>query len=112
MCFRSADSRSAVWSVKLAEIEKLVAEQKLPREVLQALHHIATRQKGLGLSDQELRQRLDQLKELHILPEQRARVSLEDSESDEVIGLILRKCDALEWPRIDVSKGPRYPDTR
>ena len=83
MCFRSADSRSAVWSVKLAEIEKLVAEQKLPREVLQALHHIATRQKGLGLSDQELRQRLDQLKELHIFPERRAQASLEDSEGDE-----------------------------
>jgi hypothetical protein len=56
----------------------------LPREVLQALRHIATRQKGLGLSDQELRQRLDRLKELHILPEQRAQVSLEDSESDEL----------------------------
>ena len=57
---------------ELAEIEKLVAEQKSPREVLQALRHMTTRQEELGLSDRELRQRLDQLKERHILPEQRA----------------------------------------
>jgi hypothetical protein len=68
---------------EFTELEKLAAEQKLPREVLQALRNMSTRQKGLALSDQELRQRLDQLRELHILPEQRAQVSLEDSEGDE-----------------------------
>ena len=58
---------------EFTELEKLAAEQKLPREVLQALHNMSTRQKGLGLSDQELRQRLDQLKDLHILPEHRVQ---------------------------------------
>lgn len=67
---------------ELAEVQRLAAEQKLPREVLQGLRPMATRQKGLGLSEQELRQRLDQLKDLHILPEQRAQASLEDSEGD------------------------------
>jgi hypothetical protein len=61
---------------ELAELEKLAAKQKLPREILQALRHMATRQNGLGLSDQELRQRLDQLKELHILPEHRVKPGL------------------------------------
>src|ERR1700741_616099 len=61
---------------ELAELEKLAAEQKLPREILQALRHIATGQKGLGLGDQELRRRLDQLKELHILPEHRVKPGL------------------------------------
>ena len=50
---------------ELTEVQRLAAEQKLPRQVLQALRHKATRQKGVGLSDQELRQRLDQLKELY-----------------------------------------------
>jgi hypothetical protein len=68
---------------KLAELERLAAEQRLPREVLQAVCHLSRRQEGIGLSDQELRQRLDQLKELHILPEQRAKVGLEDFEDDE-----------------------------
>jgi hypothetical protein len=63
-------------------VQRLAGEQKLPREVLQGLHHEATRQKGLRLIDQELRQRLDQLKELNILPEQRAQASLEDPEGD------------------------------
>jgi hypothetical protein len=63
-------------------VQRLAGEQKLSREVLQGLHHKATRQKGLGLSDQELRQRLDQLKELNILPEQREQASLEDPEGD------------------------------
>ena len=67
---------------ELAELEKLGTEQKLPREFLQALRRLSHRPNGVGLSDQELRQRLDQLKELHILPEQRAQVSLEDSEGD------------------------------
>ena len=52
-----------------AEQEKLAGEQRSPREILQALHRMGPRQKGVGLSDPELRQRLDQLRELHILPE-------------------------------------------
>src|ERR1700757_3265959 len=68
---------------EFAELEKRVVEQKLPREVLQALHQLARRPSGVGLTDQELRQRLDQLKELHILPESRAQASFEDSEDDQ-----------------------------
>jgi hypothetical protein len=68
---------------ELPALEKLAADQKLPREVLHALHQLARRPSGAGLSEQELRQRLDQLKELHIFPERRAQASLEDSEGDE-----------------------------
>jgi hypothetical protein len=70
---------------ELAELERLVAQQKLPPEILQALRHMATRQKGLGLSDQELRQRLDQLQELHILPEHRVQPGV-NSEGGEETG--------------------------
>jgi hypothetical protein len=67
---------------ELAEVQRLAAEQKLPREVLQGFRPTATRQKGRGLSDQELRQRLDQLKELHILPAHRVQpgINLEGRE--------------------------------
>jgi hypothetical protein len=58
---------------ELTELEKLTAEQKLSREVLQALRQLARRPSGVGLGEQELRQRLDQLQELHILPEHRVQ---------------------------------------
>ena len=38
------------------------------------------RQKLLGLSEPQLRERLNQLQELHILPEHRVQSSLEDPE--------------------------------
>ena len=55
------------------ELEKLVSERDLPRDVLQAMHHMARRQRTLGLSDTQLRERLNQLQELHILPEHRTQ---------------------------------------
>lgn len=54
-----------------AELEKLAGEHELPRDVLQAMHHLAHRQQTLGLSDAQLRERLNQLQELHIWPEHR-----------------------------------------
>ena len=53
-----------------AELEKLAGERELPRDVLQTIHHMACRQRALGLSDAQLRERLNQLHELHVLPEQ------------------------------------------
>ena len=55
------------------ELEKLAGERELPRDVLQAIHHVARRQRVLGLSDRQLRERLNQLQELHILPEHRVQ---------------------------------------
>ena len=63
------------------ELEKLVAERELPRDVLQAIHHLAGRQKNLGLTETQLRERLNHLQELHILPEHRVQPSLQDADS-------------------------------
>jgi hypothetical protein len=62
------------------ELEKLAAERELPRDVLQTIHHMARRQKTLGLSEPQLRERLNHLQELHILPEHRVQANLEDPE--------------------------------
>lgn len=48
--------------------------------ILQAIHHMARRQRTLGLSELQLRERLNQLQELHILPEHRVQSSLQDPE--------------------------------
>jgi len=50
---------------EFADLEELVAEHELPREVLQAVLHLSRHQKRIGLSDAELRGRLNQLQELH-----------------------------------------------
>ena len=38
-----------------AELEKLAGERELPRDVLQTIHHMARRQRALGLSETQLR---------------------------------------------------------
>ena len=58
------------------ELEELVGEREVPRDVLQAVHHMARRQKGIGLSEEQLRERLTKLQELHILPEHRVHPGL------------------------------------
>jgi hypothetical protein len=58
------------------ELEKLVGERELPRDILQAVHHMARRQKGIGLSNEQLRERLTKLQGLHILPENRPHPGL------------------------------------
>ena len=68
------------------ELEKLVAERELPRDVLQTIHHMAHRQRTLGLSEPQLRERLNQLQELHILPEHRVQTDLNSDEGVETSG--------------------------
>ena len=50
------------------ELEKLAAERDLPRDVLQTIYHMARRQRALGLSQSQLRERLNHLQELHVVP--------------------------------------------
>jgi hypothetical protein len=64
---------------EFAELEELAGEHELPRDVLQAMHHLARQQGIVGLSDTQVRERLNQLRELHILPEHRVQA---DSDSD------------------------------
>ena len=58
---------------EFADLERLVRERDLPREVLQAVRHLSRRQEGIGLSETELRERLNRLQELHIFPERRVQ---------------------------------------
>ena len=58
---------------EFADLEELVREHELPREVLQAVRDLSRHQKGIGLSETELRARLNRLQELHILPEHRVQ---------------------------------------
>ena len=58
------------------ELEKLAGEHELPRDVLQTIHHMTRRQRILDLSEPQLRKRLNQLQELHILPEHRVQTDL------------------------------------
>ena len=58
---------------EFTELEKQAGEHELPRDVLQAMSHLAGRHGTLGLSETQLRKRLNQLQELHILPEHRAQ---------------------------------------
>ena len=58
------------------ELEKLASERDLPRDVLQTIHHMARRQRALGLSETQLRERLNQLQELHISPEHRVQPNI------------------------------------
>ena len=66
--------------MNFAELEKLASEHEMPRDLLQALHHLTRRQGTLGLSEMQLRERLNQLQELHILPERRVQPDLQDRE--------------------------------
>ena len=54
-----------------SELEELAGHQELPREFLKALHHALRLEHGTGLNDEQLRERLDKLRELRILPENR-----------------------------------------
>jgi hypothetical protein len=68
------------------ELEKLAAERELSRDVLQTIHHMARRQRTLGLSESQLRERLNHLQELHILPEHRLQPDLNSDEGAEASG--------------------------
>jgi hypothetical protein len=48
---------------EFADLEKLVATHELPREVLQAVRDLSRRQEGIGLSETELRERLNRFEE-------------------------------------------------
>jgi DNA-binding Lrp family transcriptional regulator len=61
----------------------LVRERELPREVLQAVLNLSRHQKGIGLSETELRARLNRLQDLHILPEHRVQPQLDPDGQDE-----------------------------
>lgn len=67
---------------EFADLERLAGERDLPREVLQAVRHLSRRQEGIGLSETELRARLDRLQALHILTEHRIQPG-NDSEGGE-----------------------------
>lgn len=54
---------------EFAELKKLAGEHELARDVLQTIHQMARQQTLLSLSEPQLRERLNQLQELHILPE-------------------------------------------
>lgn len=66
---------------QFTKLEKLAGEHELTRDVLQAMHHMGRRRGTLGLSEAQLRERLNQLQEFHILPEYRAQPD-PDSESE------------------------------
>jgi hypothetical protein len=54
-----------------SELGELASRYEVPREFLKSLHHALQLGHGTGLSDDQLRQRLDKLRELRILPEDR-----------------------------------------
>lgn len=55
----------------LSELEELAGRLEVRREFLKALHYALRQEHGTGLSDDQLRERLDKLRELHILRENR-----------------------------------------
>jgi succinate dehydrogenase/fumarate reductase flavoprotein subunit len=57
----------------LSEFEKLAEQHELPREIRQALHQRMRRGRSNGLSEDQLRERLEKLKELQILPEHKVQ---------------------------------------
>jgi hypothetical protein len=58
---------------ELAEFENLVEQHELHRDLRKALHQMIRLTSGAGLSQDQLRERLDKLKELRILPENRPK---------------------------------------
>jgi hypothetical protein len=77
-----AQSRGRIHQLEheFEEPEKLAAEREIPRDVLQTIHHMARRQRILGVSEAQLRERVNHLQELHILREHRVQSSLQDPE--------------------------------
>jgi hypothetical protein len=71
---------------EFAELEKLAGEHEMPRDVLHAMHHLARRQGTLGISETQLRERLNQLGELRILPEHRVQPDLDSGGETETSG--------------------------
>ena len=68
---------------EFVDLERLVRERELPRDVLQAVLYLSRHQKGIGLSETELGTRLNRLQELHILPEHRVQPGVNsDSQED------------------------------
>jgi hypothetical protein len=47
--------------------------------------HLSRQQKGIGLTEAELRERLDRLQELHILPEHRVQPGLNSDGQEETL---------------------------
>ena len=70
---------------EFADLERLVRERELPREVLQAVRHLSRRQEGIGLSKTKLRERLNRLQELHILPEHRLQPGANPEGGEETV---------------------------
>ena len=68
-------SRSQICQLEreLAEFEKLVEQHELPRDIRKGVHQMIRLTSGAGLSQDQLRERLDKLKELRILPENRPK---------------------------------------
>jgi hypothetical protein len=76
-------SQIARFEREFAELEKLAGERELPRDVLQAVLDLCRGQKGIGLSESQLRARLDRLQELHILPEHRVQSGVNSDDQEE-----------------------------
>jgi hypothetical protein len=60
----------------LSQFEKLTEQHELSREIRKAVHQMMRRATGDGLSEDQLRKRLDKLEELQILPEHRVQPDL------------------------------------
>jgi hypothetical protein len=61
----------------LSELEDLAGRLELPREFLRALHYAVRLERGTGLTEDQLRERLDKLQELRIMPEHRPDINQE-----------------------------------
>ena len=61
----------------LSELQEFAGRHELPRELLKALQYATRLERGTDLSDAQLRDRLDKLRELRILPEQRVASDLD-----------------------------------
>jgi hypothetical protein len=72
-----SSSRSQIHQLEreLTDFEKLTEQGELPREIHQAVHQMMRRCSRNGLSEDVLRGRLDKLRELRILPEDRVHSS-------------------------------------
>jgi DNA repair ATPase RecN len=63
---------------ELGEIAKLADQlSDLPRDLAKALHELNRQRTKTGLNPDELRERLDKLKELRVMPEDRADTGAE-----------------------------------
>jgi hypothetical protein len=52
---------------------------EVPREFLRTLYYALRQERGTGLSDDQLRERLDKLREFRILPKHRTNPNLEQA---------------------------------